>query len=54
VLLRTEETKLPKESVANVSQIVSVNRSRLDEFVCELDPAVMFMIDNGIRLVFDV
>ena len=54
VRLDSAETGLPSDSVANVSQIISVNKTRLDDFLCELDPGVMFMIDNGIRLAFDV
>lgn len=54
VKLDKKETGLPKDSVANVSQVVSINRSRLDQMISELDPGVMFMIDNGIRLAFDV
>jgi len=49
-----KEIGLKRDSVANVSQIISVNRQRLDEFIGTLDPSIMFMVDNGIKLVFDV
>jgi mRNA interferase MazF len=54
VKLTAKETGLKRDSVANVSQIISINRTRLDGVISTLDPSVMFMIDNGIRLVFDV
>ena len=54
VRLDSSEIGLPSDSVANVSQIISVNKTRLDEYICDLDPSVMFMVDNGIRLIFDV
>ena len=54
VLVTSKETGLPKDSVVNVSQIITVNKSRLSDYVCELDPALLFSVDNGIRLAFDV
>jgi mRNA interferase MazF len=54
IKLSKDESGLPKDSVVNVSQIVSINRSRLDALIGELEPSVMFMLDNGIRLAFDV
>ena len=52
--LDKKETGLKRDSVANVSQIITINRSRLDGHITTLDPSIMFMIDNGIKLVFDV
>ena len=54
VLLKASETGLTHDCVVNVSQILTVNRSRLADFVCELDSALLFSVDNGIRLAFDV
>jgi mRNA interferase MazF len=54
VVLKAEEAGLPRDSVVNVSQILTVNRSRLTDFVCELDPALQFSVDNGLRLAFDL
>lgn len=54
VRLDRHETGLPKDSVANVSQALPINKNRLDGMICELDTSVMFMVDNGIRLAFDV
>jgi mRNA interferase MazF len=52
VLLETERTGLPKDSAANVSQIVAVDRSVLDERVGHLAEADLALILAGIDLVF--
>ena len=54
IKLETAETSLPKDSVVNVSGIISVNRSRLEEYVTSLDPSLLFLVDNGVRLIFDL
>ncbi len=54
VLVKHEESGLAKDSVINVSQILTINKTRISDFVCELDPALLFSVDNGIRLAFDV
>jgi len=54
VLIRSAETGLPRDSGVNVSQILTINRSRLASLICELDAALLFSVDNGIRLAFDV
>lgn len=48
------ESGLPKASVINVSGVVAIDRSRLEERVRRIDPALLFLVDAGIRLVFDV
>jgi mRNA interferase MazF len=54
VKLSAKETGLSKNSVVNVSALISINRYRLDALICELDPALLFSIDNGLRLALDV
>jgi len=51
VLVPSRSTGLPKDSVANVSQVVTVDRSFLDERIGRAPPKVMSAIDNGLRLV---
>lgn len=52
VLLPRSATGLPKDSVANVSQILTVDRSDLDdEPVSGLPDAYMEDIDDGLKLV---
>jgi len=52
VLLLRSTTRLPKDSVANVSQLLSLDRSDLeDKAVCTLPQATMDAVDEGLRLV---
>ena len=51
VLLRADRTGLPKDSVANVSQIVTVDRSVLSDRVGHLAEAELALILAGIDLV---
>jgi mRNA interferase MazF len=54
VLISSSESGLPYDSVINVSQILTVNKSRLIKYVSDLDPALLFSVDNGIGLALDV
>ena len=54
VVLSKQETGLVKDSVANVSQIRSVDRARLGEHVGQLDDATMFMVDSALRRVLSL
>jgi mRNA interferase MazF len=51
VFLESQETGLGKDSVVNVTQIRTLDKSRIDELVGQLDDAVMFMVDNAMRRV---
>ena len=51
VLLRKRTSRLPKDSVVNVSQLITVDRSFLKERVAELSPKRMRAVDEGLRLV---
>jgi mRNA interferase MazF len=51
VLLATSSTGLPRESVANVSQIVTLDRSLLSERVGKLMRSELQLILGGIDLV---
>ncbi len=51
VLLAGAKTGLPKDSVANVSQIVTADRRFLTEKVSELPGSLMVRVDDGLRLV---
>jgi mRNA interferase MazF len=53
VLLDKKETNLPKDSVVNVSQIFTVDKSQLDEYVGTLSTKRVREILNGIKLVLD-
>jgi mRNA interferase MazF len=51
VFLPQKLTGLPKDSVANVSQIVTVDKSFLTERVGTLPPNMIQQIEMGLRLV---
>ncbi len=54
VLLESRLTGLPKDSVANVSQIVTADRRSLTERVSQLDSRSMVQVENGLRMVLDL
>jgi len=51
VLLRQSDTGLPKDSVANASQVVTLDKSFLTERVASLPSERMKQIESGVRLV---
>jgi len=54
VLLPSRRTGLPKDCVANVSQILTIDRRFLTEHVNSLPNALLERIDEGLRLVLDL
>ena len=54
VLLREKASGLSRESVANVTQIVTLDRAFLVERVGRVPPRTMAEIDAGLRLVLDL
>lgn len=53
VLLEKKESNLPKASVVNVSQVFTVDKTQLDEYVGTLTSKRMNEVLNGIKLVLD-
>ena len=51
VLLKKKTSQLPKDSVVNVSQLLTLDRSFLSKPVSCLTTQAMTRIDEGIRLV---
>jgi mRNA interferase MazF len=51
VLCRKRQTGLPRESVINVSQTATVNKTRLTERIGILPPTLMQEVEAGLRLV---
>lgn len=51
VLVPAAESGLPKDSVANVSQVITLDRSDLSAEVGRLDAASQARVDAGLRLV---
>jgi mRNA interferase MazF len=51
VVLYAESTGLPRDSVADVSQLVTLDRSDLSERIGSVSPSLMRQVDSGLRLV---
>ena len=54
VRLATKESGLPKDSVANVSQIITVDKTFLVEKCGQVGEVTMRAIDAGVRLVLSL
>ena len=54
VLLSKRSTRLPKASVANVSQLLTLDKSFLTERISQVEPSVMREVDDGLRLVLNI
>lgn len=54
LLLSAKRTGLPKDSVANVSQIYTIDKSFLTEKITTISPELMAQIDEGLRLVMSL
>ena len=51
VLLRPQESGLSRDSVVNVSQVITLDRALLTERVSSLPVRTLVAIDNGLKLV---
>jgi len=54
VLLSKKDSNLPKKSVANVSQLITVDRSFLTEKVGNLNSHKLREVEAGVRLVLSL
>jgi mRNA interferase MazF len=54
VLLPARRAGLPRDSVANVSQLITLDRAFLDEQIGRLSPRLMNAVDSGLKLVLDL
>ena len=54
VLLPAKNTGLPKDSVANVSQVITVDKRFLTEKIGELSPNQLQVVDEGLRLILSL
>ena len=54
VLLRAQDTGLPRDSVVNVSQIVTIDKQGLDVLIGAVSARMLELVDNGLRLVLDL
>ena len=53
VLLKKGEANLPKPSVVNVSQILTIDKDDLLEYIGELSSASTEAVRDGLYLLFD-
>ena len=53
-LLPAKESGLPRDSVANVTQFVTVDRDHLQERVGKASAATLARVEVGLRLVLDL
>lgn len=54
VQVSSDESGLPKDSVVNISQILSMDRSRLAERVGVVPPDKVESVNRGLRLILDL
>ncbi|MBP1468699.1 type II toxin-antitoxin system PemK/MazF family toxin [Candidatus Chloroploca sp. M-50] len=54
VVLRARESGLPKDSVINVSQLITLDKTELDEQVGQVLPTTLADVDHGLRVVLDL
>jgi mRNA interferase MazF len=53
VLLKKGEANLPKDSVVNISQIITVNKTDLLEKIGSLSPGRLNSVLDGVKLVIE-
>ena len=54
VLVRAEESRLPCDSVVNVSQLITIDKRALTGRVSRLPFALQQSVDDGVRLVLSL
>jgi mRNA interferase MazF len=54
VLLRRKDSGLPKDSVANVTQVYTIDRTMLTERVGTLPAPLLRAIEDGLRIVLEL
>ena len=54
VLIDQSDSMLSRDSVVNVSQVLTIDKSLLTEFVSRLPDRIVETIDDGLRLVMDL
>lgn len=54
LLLTKKLTRLPKESVANVSQVITIDKALLSRKISILPPLALRHLEEGVRLVLSL
>lgn len=50
VLLTAQSSQLPKDSVVNVSQVVTLDQEALAELIATIPPSALAAVERGLRL----
>lgn len=51
VLISAEDSNLPRDSVANVSQTITLDKTFLEERVSRVSDRIMMAVEDGLRMV---
>ncbi len=51
LLVKRKKSSLPRDSVVNISQVVTLNKSFLTERIGSLSPKLMVAVDEGLKVV---
>ena len=54
VMLPKNRTGLPKDSIANVSQIITIDKHFLTDRIGNLPAGIMRQVDNGLRMALSL
>lgn len=54
VVLHAVESNLPRDSVANVTQIVTMDKHMLDTRIGQVTERTLELVDYGLRLILDL
>ncbi|MFN0113013.1 MAG: type II toxin-antitoxin system PemK/MazF family toxin [Blastocatellia bacterium] len=54
VLLPKRQSGLARDSVANVSQLYTLDKSRVTDYICTLPKNVLQNIEEGLRLIMNL
>jgi len=54
VLIAAQDSGLPLDSIVNVSQVITLDKSLLTEYISCLSPLIMAKIDDGLRLAMSL
>jgi mRNA interferase MazF len=54
VFLPATATRLPRDSVVNITALITLNKTDLTERVGEIPPALMHEVDRGLRRVLNL
>jgi mRNA interferase MazF len=54
VLLSIKQSSLPRDSVINVSQIITVDKRFLNDYISTLSARTMLLVEEGMRLVLSL